>query len=54
MYIWRHKKVLEVVKNLLRALCEAANQLPVTAKELIIQFCEETKKNFQYKATEWS
>ena len=38
MYTWRHNKVLEVVRELLRAQCETANQQPVTAKEPINQF----------------
>ena len=41
MYTWQHNKVLEVVIELLRVQCEAANQQPVTAKEPIIQFHKE-------------
>ena len=41
MYTWWHNKVLEVVMELFRAQCEAANQQPVTAKEPIIQFHKE-------------
>ena len=41
MYKWWHNKVLEMVTELLRAQCEAANQQPITAKEPIIQFLKE-------------
>ena len=41
VYTWRHNKVLEVVRELLRVQCEAANQQPVTDKEPIIQFYKE-------------
>ena len=59
MYTWRHK-VLEVVIELLRALCETANQEPVTAKEPIIHFLKEDEcpvrkqKNPNMKLLEWS
>ena len=41
MYTWRHKKMLEVIIELLRAQCETANQQSIIAKEPIIQFLKE-------------
>ena len=40
-YSWWHNKVLELVIELLRAQCEAANLQTITAKEPIIQFHKE-------------
>ena len=41
LYTWRHNKVFEVIIELLRAQCEIANQLSITAREPIIQFLKE-------------
>ena len=43
LYTWRHRKVLEMIIELLRAQCETANQQPFTAKETIIQFHKESE-----------
>ena len=41
MYTWWHNKVSKVIKELLRAQCETANQQSIAAKEPIIPFLKE-------------
>ena len=43
LYTWRHIKVLEVIKELLGAQWETANQQSITAKEHTIQFLKKSE-----------
>ena len=43
IYTWRHKKLLEVIIELLRAQWETTNQQSITAKEPIIQFLKKSE-----------